>query len=65
MGVESEAGEHQGWSPATVALSCFLFIAAGILEVGGGWLVWQALREVNKKKTKKNKKKVFLVKEKC
>ena len=53
MGVgESEAdAQHQSWSPATVALSCFLFVVAGILEVGGGWLVWQALREVLYKTT--------------
>ena len=28
-----------------VALSLFLFVVAGLREVGGGWLVWQALRE--------------------
>uniref|UniRef100_A0A7R9Y034 Uncharacterized protein n=1 Tax=Prasinoderma coloniale TaxID=156133 RepID=A0A7R9Y034_9VIRI len=28
-----------------VALSLFLFVVAGLMEVGGGWLVWQALRE--------------------
>ena len=67
MGVgESEAdAQHQSWSPATVALSCFLFVVAGILEVGGGWLVWQALREVlykttmYKKNNKRRKKKKF------
>jgi len=33
------------WTPQTVALSILLFIAAGLLEVGGGWLVWQTIRE--------------------
>ncbi len=33
------------WTPQTIALSILLFIAAGLLEVGGGWLVWQAVRE--------------------
>ena len=28
------------WTPQTIALSILLFIAAGLLEVGGGWLVW-------------------------
>ena len=28
-----------------VFLSLFLFLAAGVAEIGGGWLVWQALRE--------------------
>ena len=33
------------WTPQTIALSILLFIAAGLLEVGGGWLVWQSVRE--------------------
>ncbi len=33
------------WTPAKVVLSLFLFFAAGICEIGGGWLVWQAIRE--------------------
>ena len=32
------------WTPATAALSVFLFLAAGIAEIAGGWLVWQAVR---------------------
>jgi drug/metabolite transporter superfamily protein YnfA len=28
-----------------VALSVVLFIVAGLLEIGGGWLVWQTIRE--------------------
>ena len=47
-GGESEEEQQQqgGWTPVTVTLSCVLFLVAGVLEVGGGWLVWQALREV-------------------
>tara|TARA_B100001093_G_scaffold462918_1_gene478545 strand:- start:28 stop:450 length:423 start_codon:yes stop_codon:yes gene_type:complete len=33
------------WTPQTIILSVLLFIAAGLLEVGGGWLVWQSVRE--------------------
>ena len=33
------------WSAETIALSIILFIVAGLLEVGGGWLVWQTIRE--------------------
>ena len=33
------------WTPQTIALSILLFIAAGLLEVGGCWLVWQTVRE--------------------
>ena len=33
------------WTPQTIAVSIVLFIAAGLLEVGGGWLVWQTVRE--------------------
>ena len=33
------------WTPQAIALSILLFIAAGLLEVGGGWLVWQTVRE--------------------
>ena len=33
------------WTPQTIGLSILLFIAAGLLEVGGGWLVWQTVRE--------------------
>ncbi|EEH51675.1 uncharacterized protein MICPUCDRAFT_23124 [Micromonas pusilla CCMP1545] len=33
------------WTASVAALSISLFIIAGFLEVGGGWLVWQAVRE--------------------
>jgi small multidrug resistance family-3 protein len=29
----------------TVANSLFLFLVAGVCEIGGGWLVWEWLRE--------------------
>lgn len=32
------------WTASTIVLSIFLFFAAGLAEVGGGWLVWQAVR---------------------
>ena len=30
---------------ATYAVIVALFVAAGVLEIGGGWMWWQALRE--------------------
>ena len=32
------------WTPKLVLLSLFLFILAGIAEIGGGWLIFQTLR---------------------
>ena len=32
------------WTASTIVLSIFLFFAAGLAEIGGGWLVWQAVR---------------------
>lgn len=32
------------WTPGKIALSLALFIAAGLAEIAGGWLVWQAVR---------------------
>lgn len=32
-------------SAPTIALSAALFLLAGLLEIGGGYLVWQWLRE--------------------
>ena len=32
------------WTAPKILLSVFLFFAAGIAEIGGGWLVWQAVR---------------------
>ena len=45
-------GQQQAWTPGSVALSLALFLVAGVSEVGGGWLVWQALREVSVEKNK-------------
>lgn len=33
------------WTVATIVQSIVIFLAAGIAEIGGGWLVWQAVRE--------------------
>jgi len=33
------------YTPGAIVLSIFLFILAGIFEVGGGYLVWQGIRE--------------------
>jgi len=33
------------WTAGKVILSLVLFIFAGLAEIGGGWLVWQAVRE--------------------
>jgi drug/metabolite transporter superfamily protein YnfA len=33
------------WTPRTVVLSIVLFIVAGFLEVGGGYLIWVGIRE--------------------
>ena len=32
------------WTTGKVFLSLFLFLAAGLAEIGGGWLMWQTLR---------------------
>jgi len=32
------------WTAPKIVLSIFLFFAAGLAEIGGGWLVWQAVR---------------------
>jgi len=33
------------WTVWSVLQVSFLFLAAGLAEIGGGWLVWQAVRE--------------------
>jgi drug/metabolite transporter superfamily protein YnfA len=33
------------WTLSTVLLVSLLFLLAGLAEIGGGWLVWQAVRE--------------------
>ena len=42
---QAEAEAEFKWTAGNAALSVFLFVASGLLEVGGGWLVWQAVRE--------------------
>ncbi len=32
------------WTPGKICISLALFIFAGLLEIGGGWLVWQTIR---------------------
>lgn len=32
------------WSAGKVVLSIFLFLLAGLCEIGGGWAIWQAVR---------------------
>jgi small multidrug resistance family-3 protein len=32
-------------SDGTVAIVVALFVAAGLFEIGGGWLIWQHQRE--------------------
>jgi small multidrug resistance family-3 protein len=33
------------WTPATIVQSIALFCVAGVAEIGGGWLVWKAIRD--------------------
>ena len=33
------------WTPWAVTQTILLFLVTGIFEIGGGWLVWQAVRE--------------------
>lgn len=42
----SEAWGDQNfhWTAGKVCLSLFLFLCAGVLEIGGGWATWQAVR---------------------
>ena len=39
------AASSFAWTTQTITYSIILFVAAGLLEVGGGWLVWQTVRE--------------------
>ncbi|KAL0021895.1 hypothetical protein WJX77_012728 [Trebouxia sp. C0004] len=32
------------WTAPKIVLSILLFLIAGLAEIGGGWLVWQAVR---------------------
>jgi small multidrug resistance family-3 protein len=44
-GVVVEGGTHETGHMLTVAMSLLFFIAAGLCEIGGGYLVWLWLRE--------------------
>lgn len=33
------------WTPRRIALSLSLYVIAAAAEVGGGWLIWQTIRE--------------------
>ncbi len=39
------ADDDNSWTTVTIILSIALFIISGLLEVGGGYMVWQGLRE--------------------
>jgi drug/metabolite transporter superfamily protein YnfA len=38
-------GGLQPLQPSLVVYSLFLFLLAGLLEIGGGWLMWHAIRQ--------------------
>jgi small multidrug resistance family-3 protein len=41
------------WTTKSVVLAVAVFVAAGIAEIGGGWLVWQAVRGTSDASTNK------------
>jgi len=41
----SDDGDKSEWTGGKVVLALVLFLAAGLAEIGGGWLVWQTIRE--------------------
>mmetsp|Transcript_131718 Transcript_131718/g.340846 ORF Transcript_131718/g.340846 Transcript_131718/m.340846 type:complete len:161 (-) Transcript_131718:327-809(-) len=43
--MQPTAEEAFKWTPQAVALATAVFIAAGLFEIGGGWLVWQTVRD--------------------
>ncbi|CAL5221999.1 g4287 [Coccomyxa viridis] len=42
---KQKAAQPFHWTAPTVVLAVVLFLVAGLCEIGGGWLVWQAVRE--------------------
>lgn len=40
----TDGDDKFSWTPGKICLSLFLFVVAGLLEIGGGWLVWQTIR---------------------
>lgn len=41
----SDNNDSFSWSAATVAQAIAIFVASGFCEIGGGWLVWKAVRD--------------------
>jgi small multidrug resistance family-3 protein len=37
-------GESRAWTPTRVSIVVSLFLLAGLLEIGGGWLIWIYIR---------------------
>eukprot|EP00971_Amphidinium_carterae_P325072 6455160-Amphidinium_carterae.1 len=42
---DEEAEKRVQWTALLVIQAVAVFIAAGFAEIGGGWLVWGAVRE--------------------
>jgi small multidrug resistance family-3 protein len=43
--ISEEEVESFQWTAATAIQALALFVAAGVAEIGGGWLVWKAVRD--------------------
>jgi drug/metabolite transporter superfamily protein YnfA len=43
--ISSSSSSSTEWTVGLIFASLCLFLAAGLAEVGGGWLVWQTMRE--------------------
>jgi drug/metabolite transporter superfamily protein YnfA len=41
--IEDDGSDDYNW--ATIFLTILIFIITGLFEIGGGWLVWQTVRE--------------------
>ena len=41
----SEAVQAVRWTGPAIARAVAIFVASGVAEIGGGWLVWKAVRE--------------------
>jgi small multidrug resistance family-3 protein len=42
--IDSDADDSFTWTTRNIIVSLTLFVLAGIAEIGGGWLVWKAVR---------------------
>lgn len=38
------ASGHDAWTTSSIIQAFAIFIASGFAEIGGGWLIWQAVR---------------------